>query len=228
MEFKDASPDIAAVSQNYNYTPAPNWLLRVQELIQQVLVAVQEFIESLFRTHKPVLSDSRGLSNVMQVGIYIAGAVALIVICYLLWKRAKRASEVEESTRRGASAIEKILDSDGYRQDSKRLAEQANFRGACRSLYLCLLQLMHEKNVTIFAPAKTNYEYRYLLLPYPQLQAGFKQIADTVELIWFGNKEADAGDYEQCSAVLQQLEPLLEKISDEKARAAAALEGAYE
>lgn len=221
MEFKDASSDIAEISKDYQFDPAPNWLVRIQELIQQALLALQQFLDSLFQTRHSAASDSRSLSTFMQLALCLAGAIALVFIIYFLWKRVKQVAEEKISSKRGASAIEKILDSAGYRQEAETLAQDGNYRSACRALYLCLLQLMHEKNVTPFAPAKTNYEYRYLLASYGKVQEGFKKLAEIVELVWFGNKEANRIDYEECIAILLSLEPEIEKISAEKARLAA-------
>ena len=224
MDFKDLSPDIAAVSQNYSYQPAPNWLIRFQDAVRQVLSAIEQFINELFRIRSPGGADSRVVSSAMMWIVYAAGFSALLAIIYFLWKRARRTREEEASTKRGAAAIEKILDSQGYRDEAIRQSEAGNFKSACRYLYLCFLQLMHEKNVTAFAPAKTNYEYRYILAAYPSLQSGFRELAETVELVWFGNKSADNSDYQQCKDILARLEPEIERISIEKARIAAASE----
>lgn len=222
MDFKDVSSDIAAISQNYSYQPAPNWLIRFQDAVREILQAVEQFLNELFHIPTPGATDSRAVSSAMMLTIYAIGFIALLAIGYYMWSRARRASEEEASTKRGASAVEKILDSQGYRDEAVRLSESGDYKGACRNLYLCFLQLMHEKTVTAFAPAKTNYEYRYILSPYPSLQRGFKDLAETVELVWFGNKSADNSDYLQCRSILEKLEPEIERISAEKARLAAA------
>lgn len=224
MEFKDASPDIAAISQNYSYQPSPSWLIRFQEAVREILQALEQLLNSLFQIKSPGGADSRAVSSAMMYAVYLAGALALIAILYYFWKRARQASEAEASTKRGASAVEKILDSQGYRNESARHAGTGDYKSACRYLYLCFLQLMHEKNVTAFAPAKTNYEYRYILSAYPSLQSGFKDLAETVELVWFGNKTADNSDLEQCKKILERLEPEIDRISAEKARLTAAAE----
>ncbi|MBX9569440.1 MAG: DUF4129 domain-containing protein [Candidatus Obscuribacterales bacterium] len=224
MDFKDASPDIAAISQNYSYHPAPNWLIRLQDAVREILQGIEQLLNHLTRIPSPGGADSKAVSSVMMYAVYAAGFIALIAIVYYFWKRARQASEEEASTKRGATAVEKILDSEGYRNESAKHAGSGDYKSACRYLYLCFLQLMHEKNVTAFAPAKTNYEYRYILAAHPALQGGFKDLAETVELVWFGNKTADNSDYEQCKRILEGLEPEIERISSEKARLAAATE----
>lgn len=217
MEYKDVSPDIASVSQGYASHKFPSWWLRLQDLLQQFLLWLQDWLNAIFHQRGPGVGDNRSLSMLLQYGLYFAGAIALGVICYLLWRRAALRKETLSSTRRGAAAIDKILDSKGYRSDAERLAGLGDFKGACRALYLCLLQQMHEQQVATFAPAKTNYEYRYLLLSFPQLKSGFIQLAEIVEQIWFGNKPALTDDYAQCLHILAQASSEVERISAERA-----------
>lgn len=213
MEFKDHSSEIDAVSKNYTYHETPTWLIRLQELLQQFEQWWQDLLEKLFNTHHGSgFGDSRGLSTLLQYGLYIAGFVALLLIFYLIWRRASHLNEEKKSTTRGASSVEKILDSEGYRLEAERLASQNNYKGACRSLYLCLLQVMHEKTVAVFAPAKTNYEYRYLLVSFPALQTSFIKLAEIVETVWFGNKTAEPTDYNRCLELLSDARVEVDRI----------------
>lgn len=214
MEFKDHSLEIEAVSKNYISHDFPPWLLRLQELTQQMLQFLQELLERLLRNRASSgPADSHSLSTLLQYALYLAGIIAFVLICYLLLKRAAQAREETAEARRGAASIEKILDSQGYRKEAEKLALAADFRGACRALYLSLLQDMHEKSVAAFAPAKTNYEYRYLLAGFPQLQSSFMQLAEIIEQVWFGNKNAGMDDYTECLNLLASASQEVQSIS---------------
>ena len=152
------------------------------------------------------------MSVLLQYSVYLLGAIALLAICYLLWKRVAAGRQEKSATKRGAASVDKILDSQGYRQEAERLAGSGDYKGACRALYLCLLQNMHEKTVAVFAPAKTNFEYRYVLAAYPPLQSGFTQLIEIVENVWFGNKNAEQDDYTRCLQILAETEPEVERI----------------
>jgi hypothetical protein len=218
MEFKDHSSQIAEVSKSYVHHETPMWLVRWQELMQQLQQWWYDFWERFFNSHRgSAVSDSRGFSTLLQYGLYVAGFIALLVIFYLLWRRAVRLNEEKKGSTRGAALVEKILDSDGYRQEAERLSSACDYKGACRALYLCLLQRMHEKNVAVFAPAKTNYEYRYLLAAYPALQRAFMRLAEIVEIVWFGNKLAESSDYSQCVELLASAGQEVDQIYAEKA-----------
>ncbi|MBX9689744.1 MAG: DUF4129 domain-containing protein [Candidatus Obscuribacterales bacterium] len=217
MDHRDISPEIAEIAKNYSSPALPSWVLRAQEILQQLQQRLQEFLESLFYVRKFGSSSSSSMSTLIQYALYIAGLIALIAILYLLFKRVKERKQDFAATTRGAAAVEKILDSAGYRAEALRLAEKSEFKGASRAAYLCFLQQMHEKGVAAFAPAKTNYEYRYLLSAYPHLKDEFMKLASIVEEVWFGNKQAEFNDYENCLAIVDQARFELEKIEKEKA-----------
>ncbi len=212
MEFKDASPEISAVAQHYSGHKLPPIVLRLQDLLLQFLQWVQEWLNKIFRHHTAGPSDNKSMSILLQYAVYFLGAIALLAICYLLWKRVSSSREEQAATKRGAVSVDKILDSQGYRQEAGRLASARDYKGACRALYLCFLQNMHEKTVAVFAPAKTNFEYRYLLAAYPPLQSGFTQLIEIVENVWFGNKNAEEDDYTRCLQILAETEPEVERI----------------
>ena len=218
MGYRDISQDIAAVSQGYANHKLPPWLLRVQELLQQIMLILQQFLNSLFQHRDTGSTDSRSLSAIIQYAAYIAGALALAAIIYFVWRRASKRQELAASTTRGAAAVEKILDANGYRIEGKRLAEAADYRGACRALYLCFLQQMHEQKIAPFAPAKTNYEYRYVLSSVPLLQKDFVGLSEIVEEIWFGNKQAAPDDYANCQALLAKAGLELKRLENEHQR----------
>lgn len=218
MAYRDISAEIEAISRGYVSHPLPHWVLRAQEILQQWWQSVQEWLNHLFQ-HKAIgPANNTQFSTLLQYALYLAGALAFIAICVLLARKASLRRQQLASKRRGAASIDKILDSQGYRKDAERLAATGDFKGACRALYLSLLQQMHEKKVAIFAPAKTNYEYRYLLISFPKLQSNFIEIADIVEQIWFGNKQAAREDFSQCRRLLATAEKEVESVAAARAK----------
>src|SRR5207302_11114168 len=82
--------------------------------------------------------------------------------------------------------------------EAGQLAEKQEWKNACRALYLSVLRLFAERDICEFMPARTNYEYYYVLARYPGLQGGFEDLATRVERIWFGGAEALSSDYDTC------------------------------
>ncbi len=223
MEFKDVSPEIASVAQNYSGPKLPSWILKGQDLLLQFWQWLQEWLNALLRHKSPGDTDSSSFSTFMQFGLYAIGVAAVLTILYLLWRRVARNRESKIATTRGAASVDKILDSRGYRLEAEKMSSVGDFKGACRAVYLCLLQNMHEKSVAAFSPAKTNYEYRYLLAAYPNLLNDFMQIANIVEFVWFGNKQAETDDYSRCLTLLHATDAELEKLAAAASEKAARL-----
>ncbi len=216
MSHRDVSAELAAIAPSYKSEPVPDWMIRVQELIQQLLQAAQDLLENFFRLRPHSGANNSAVSTVIQYIVYLLGAVAVIAILYVLWRKAQDKTEKLAATRRGAAAVEKILDSSGYKAEAANYAKTRDFKSACRSIYLCFLQNMHEKSVVVFAPAKTNFEYRYLLVSYPALQKEFINLADIVEHVWFGNRQAEEDDYTACLNLLAQADSEVDRISQAK------------
>lgn len=215
MAYKDISAEIAEIARNYQIPKAPNWLHRLQELAQQIAQWLQELLELIFKHRGPGHSDTRGISTFLQYLLYFAGAAALLIIVYLLLKRFLERKKEEDAKKSKASvSIEQILDSQGYAAEAEKLAAEGNFRGACRALYLSLLQVLHENSVAKFAPAKTNYEYRYLLAKHEELLSNFIPFAELVEEMWFGQKKADTNDYESCRQYLGKASMEAQRIKE--------------
>ncbi len=215
MPYPDIADQLSALASKYQYHKPPDALLRLQDLLRQCQQWLVEFLDS-FSIKVPGVVDSRPLSITMSIMLYAAGAAALIILGYVLWRRVKQTTTAATGLKKGVTAIEKILDSAGLQAEAEQFARQHDFREACRSLYLSLLQKLHEREIAIFAPAKTNYEYSYLLQSHGFLQSGFRELAGIVELVWFGNKKADHEDYERCRKLLEKLEPEIQEIYNRK------------
>lgn len=186
------------------------------DAVSRLLRAILQFIRDLLTPHGSAL-DSRGLSNLLQVGIYIVTGIALIWLCVLLYRRARTARTTTAQSTRGATMVEELLDSEGWRKQAEKLAAAGDYKGACRALYLSLLQRLHENEIAVFAPAKTNYEYMYSLAKYPDIQAPFRELAERVEVIWFGNKDALSEDYVLSKEQLDAMDADIKRVGALKA-----------
>lgn len=212
MKYSDASPAIAEIAKNYQYPKHPEAVGNLQDLISQLLQALMDWLHSLNMT-VPQTTDSRGISISLQYSLYGLGVIGAVILIYVLFRHVKTRQKALASKKRGALDVEQELNASGWKEEADKLARTGEYRGACRALYLSLLQALDENKIAIFAPAKTNYEYRYLLAKHPEIRDGFASVADVVELVWFGNKTAGQEDYKACLMQVNDLET--------KARAAA-------
>ncbi len=211
MGFRDVSKEITEVAGGYHFTQPPAVIEDLMVMFARVLRAILDFIRELFQPRGGSL-DSTGLSFLIQVGIYAIAAVAVGWLAYYLVKRASSNRAAAALATKGASAVEELLDADGWQRQAENLAKTQDYKGACRAVYLSVLQSLHENGIAQFAPSKTNYEYAYSLVKHPQIRDEFKELAETVETIWFGNKNATIDDYQQSKNLLSGINPEILRI----------------
>jgi hypothetical protein len=211
MDPRDISKEIAAVGQNYYFVEQPPFLRDALEWAANKALAIIRFLRELFRSN-PSSTDSQAISLLLQVVIWAMAIATVLVLVYTLVRRVSRIKKQFANKTRGASDIEELQDAAGWRRQAERLALQNEYKGACRALYLSLLQGFHEHGITEFSPARTNYEYSYALAKYPEMQQRFKLIAERVETIWFGNRLAGDEDYAQSLADLQIMDNQIQSI----------------
>lgn len=224
MAHPDITEQLSSLASRYQYHKPPAFILALQETARKVLQWCAEWLDSLnFRM--PGAADSRPLSTTLTLLLYAAGLLAAIALIWVLVKQARKTRTAVKPTKKGAEAIERILDSAALRNEAEQYANAGDFRAACRSIYLSFLQALHEKEIAIFAPTKTNYEYSYLLKSHDNLHCGFKELADCIELVWFGNKTADRLDFENCRTILKKMEPEILDIYTRKKAAKEASKG---
>jgi hypothetical protein len=206
-DFRDVSPQISEVAQNYHFRKTPQQILDLMSAVKSALRAIFEWLDKTLHLHlSSGASDSKSLSTLMQFFIYLAGSICVIALLIFVARHMLITSRRNNVLRKGASSVEELLNAEGWKSQAQRLAQARDYKQACRAVYLSLLQYLHEKEIAEFAPAKTNYEYAYLLSRYSQIQKQFRKLADLVELIWFGNREATKEDYDQALTWLRALE----------------------
>lgn len=205
MKFTDITNEIASVAGQYKYHDPPSVLVKLQELLTQVLRLVKDWLESL-KVLVPGFSDTRMVGDAMQFVLYGVGVLCFVLLVWVVWSRLNRLHVQTQLARTGAIGSEALLDATGWFDNAETLASQKQWKQACRALYHALLRLMDEKDILTFTATRTNYEYWYALSQYQSIQRMFRQVYDRVEIIWFGNRNADRHDYDECLNIYRQAE----------------------
>jgi hypothetical protein len=214
--LREIGKDIIEVAKNYHFTKPPAVVEDFMDWLARFVRAALQWFHDLMAPHGNPL-DSRNLSNLLQIGVYVITAAALVWLVVLLYRKALATNSVEGKGTKGATVVEELFDAEGWSRQAEKLAVSGDYKGACRATYLSLLQKLHENEIAIFAPAKTNYEYSYSLSKYPAVQASFKELAERVETIWFGNKEAEKEDYDQSKEQVGGMDVEIRRIGAIKA-----------
>ncbi len=202
--FENIHPQIAEVAKSYDYRQPPDFVVSVQQWLSLLYRWLQNLLESL-RIHLPGVGDTSMVGTLMQVVLYAAGILGVLILVAVILGRVRQASRAGSKVKTGA-ATETILSSHGWQVEASRLAAAGEWRGSCRALYLSLLRDLDEKGITPYAPTKTNYEYWYALTRHPGIQPAFRVLANRVEVIWFGHATAGPDDFKYCQEQLAKAE----------------------
>ncbi len=213
MEFKDISSQIADVASRYHYHTPPELLVYLQEMLSRILRFVKDLLEQLHLFNSD-FSDTRMVGNLMQVLLYAAGTLCALVIIYLVFMRMTKLTQLSRLARAGASGSEMLLTSQGWLAEANSLAQKEHYKSACRAAYLSFLRLLDEQKIAPFSPTRTNYEYWYQLSKSREIQVAFRNLADVVELVWFGNKQAERADFERCLELIESARPAVDKLAE--------------
>jgi hypothetical protein len=212
MNFSEIYPQIAQVAISYDYKKPPDLLVKIQQWIEKVLRLINDWLNSL-QIKVPGLTDSRMASTVLQVVLWLIGALCLTLLLAALWNRLKQLKLQTQMARKGQTVSGQLLDASAWRCEGERLAADGNFKEACRASYFSALRLLDEKKILEFSATRTNYEYWYALAKSQQLAQRFRALSHLVELVWFGKSQANKTDYEESMNLLKQIEIESEAIA---------------
>lgn len=204
MSKKDVAPVLEELSKEYNFQETPEFIKTLQHLWSEIM----RIINDLLRHFRPIQgpTDTSALSDLLQIGLIIAGCISVGLLIFLAVNRINKAKKLSNAAFKGAEEVEELLDSAGWRRRAEELKERKDWNKACRALYLSILYLLDEKSVLSYTPTRSNYEYWYALASRKEIQASFRELADRVDLIWFGEYTASDDDYQTCQELSKQIE----------------------
>lgn len=212
MDFKDISPQIASVAQNYHYQNPPAALTLLSAQLTIFWRWLKDFLRSLSINIK-FANQSNFESNLLQWLINAVLFICIFAIVTLIWLHLKKQQLQDSQTDRIKAQSEPDLDYALWHKQAQQFALAGNFKQAIRALYLSVLKLLDERNLATFAPTKTNREYLYALSTLPNIQLPFQQFTAVVEDVWFGYRSASAEDFVFCQQKLAEIEAELNQFS---------------
>ena len=95
----------------------------------------------------------------------------------------------------------------GWLQRSQKFQQQGHYREACRSLYMAMLQRLHDNGIAPHESSRTDGEYLKLIQQLPQPKP-YRTLLMTHQQLCFSNTEASNSDFEQCQQAYQEIEAL--------------------
>ena len=205
MDLSEITNQIASVAANYKYKQPPDILMQIQEMVQRVLRFIHDLLAAL-HVDLPAVTDTRMASNIMQIMLWIAGSICLILFIWAMWTRLDHLKHQAQLARKGQTTFNEILDSNGWKEQAQSLATQGKWREACRALYFASLRNMDESKILEYSPSRSNYEYFYSLTRQPIIAKDFRRLAGLVEAVWFGKRTATQADFDELNSLLSSIE----------------------
>ncbi|MBZ0189739.1 MAG: DUF4129 domain-containing protein, partial [Candidatus Obscuribacterales bacterium] len=194
----------AKLASQYDYKKPPDFLVKIQEWISDLLRTILDFLKG-FNVVLPQ-AETAMIGDLVQALLILTGITCFVLLIVFMFGRLKRLRMQANQDKRGATIVDENLDSKGWKSQADQYAGDLKWRQACRCLYLSLLHGLAEKEILSYNPTRSNYEYWYDLSSRSSLQSGFRQLADIVELVWFGNYTAFEEDYIECSRLVGEME----------------------
>lgn len=167
-------------------------------LFERVLRLVFEFLRSLGGLH----DSAPVLYWLLLVGCLVLLALLVAHIAWtvrrVLFTSARPGGGAAAGEQRGRLSL-------AFRDEARRLAEQADYTEAIRCLFLALVYRFDESGRVNFQQAYTNREYLALFADRPTLQQGLKVFVDTLDDYWYGQRPTERFQYESCLALYDSL-----------------------
>jgi hypothetical protein len=201
-EFADVHPIVAAVAKQYQPDQSLTWFVDWQQAIARFARWLFDEIAGLFAL-PPALTDTHEISNLIRWGLCIMGIIAGLIILRVLWSGLLKAKTATHANTVSGALFEPAYNWQGWHNQALNYNLAKQWKQACRALLLASLRLLDESNIVPFMAAGTNFEYWYALTRHKKIRAAFRSIADLVDLCWFGNKEANQMDFQNCLASFQ-------------------------
>ena len=209
-QFRDLHASIADVSQHYHFQEMPGVVNNLQEWMTNAIRWLADLLSRLFSL-SPMASDTRGFGDLMKHIWYVVGFLCALALILVIVKRTYDMLRGVAGKAGTVQGVTRIMNSGEWKREADKLAEQSNWRMACRALYMSTLRLFDEASVLSFGPSRTNYEYWYALKKEKEIQKHFRELADFIDESWFGNRDVGQTDFKKCSSLLTEIETEISK-----------------
>lgn len=177
------------------------------------------WLDRLLPDSAPVSSTSGAAgraSDLITWGIGIAGIIA-IVLLLAYWLRGLIGGVVAnaDADEEGDAAEDFPQTPAEARQRAAGAANEGNYRGAVRNLYLAALLTLERHGLVPADRSLTNREVLARVDRAHPLRPHLQPVVETFDAVWYGVHEPDAGAYAAYAHSIDELETIAERVSKE-------------
>lgn len=168
-------------------------------LVQRLLMSLSEWL------------GFRYLARLSPLLVYLILFVAFILLIIVLFRSKFQGIFVKNPEENGLNITgSEIADHINFDELLTDAVRQKNYNLAVRYLYLILLRRLNQKQLIIYKPGKTNYEYLNEIKN-KELIPNFRIATHNYEYAWYGQFHVDETLYQQIAGEYKRL---TEKLND--------------
>lgn len=169
----------------------------VSKFLRETRDKLLEWLAELLR---PIFSgpSNGGMGYVMRIVIFAVGGLALALLARAIWQAIgrRRTAAVRGKKVIFGEEIDETTTANDLADQARRLAAGGDYRGAIRRLFVALIYQLDERELVRLCPNATNREYLALVRKYDRLHPVMASLADTFELVWYGEMAVDRVAYD--------------------------------
>lgn len=191
VELRTPGPDVLQRYRSddaYDYTESGSG--EDPGLLDLFFRSVSDFLEWVFAT-----DERETLAKITFYGL-IAFIVGYGLLRIIRMERYSATQRRDRTSGTDLEGIEERVDRVDFDPLIKEAEEREAFREAIRLRYLKVLQHLDRIGAIEWAPQKTNRTYRLEVRDTPLL-GDFDEATDIFEIVWYGDVEIDARDYDR-------------------------------
>ncbi len=170
---------------------------KIMDFIYNIRESLAEWLKNLF---PEVEVTSPGFAaDIVNMITWIIIVIFILILLFVLYKllmhyRKKETEEVKTLLKIKEGAI----DSESWLDLARNYAQNAQYRNACRAVYMSLILYLDEKSIIKYDKAKTNLEYLQTVRGKEDIYNPLKLIVTVFEELWYGKHNGSVQDYDQC------------------------------
>lgn len=174
---------------------------------EQIEEDLQEILKELGYSTSPPGERYIPVELLEAIAIILLAAFLLYFIFYVVNRSLFSVGEPALDRKREKEFRELVEKKDyhAFYRKAVDLGKKEAYLEAVRMLYMALLLLLDSKEVIVYHPSLTNFEYQLKVHSYP-FGGLFKKMTRTFDMIYYGGKRATGTDFSLCMDAFTHIE----------------------
>jgi hypothetical protein len=178
-----------------------NFLTQLWDQFSNFLYDLREslsnWLKDLFPEMKVTTPDF--MATLLNYITWIIVAILVILLLIILFRLLKQYRKKEtEEIKTMINIAQGVVDYKSWIEMAKNFAQNAQYRNACRAIYMSTILYLDEREIIKYDKAKTNLEYLQTVKRDVTIYEPLKKTINIFEYLWYGKHNGTAQDYNTC------------------------------